>query len=134
MTATPDEPQRRMKSGCVSRALLTNLALDISEKWKPLGRVLLANEQAIKRIVADNKRDAYEQCYQMLSRWIEMKGYEATYQALAEALGREFVNLQIYIEKYCLEGQDQLQPVHQIEGISNVLTWVIIGQYTVLQC
>lgn len=57
--------------------------------WKFLARALEVPDNAIERIYLDYQNDSREQCYQMLRKWTQINGQNATYQHLGRALKTE---------------------------------------------
>ena len=64
--------------------------LEIFEKlgpiWKFLGRNLKIKEYVIRNIEVENPNNPPEQAYQLLHKWCEIRGSEATLEELNKAL------------------------------------------------
>lgn len=72
-------------NGAIPNDVIHNIAEDISTDWKHLGRKLELSPGLLDGIDHDF-RQVKEKTLQMLSRWKERKGDDATGQILADAL------------------------------------------------
>ena len=89
-----------MKLGTPQDAELEELAFDIAEKWKTLGRRLNIRESLLQEI-DHTIAQMPEKGYQMLAHWKRREGTSATYEALHDALVHQLVNRQDIAEKFC---------------------------------
>ena len=77
---------------------LQNLAVQIAEKWKQLGRLLGVSDAKLTEIDHANAQLS-EKGYAMLTFWTQNEGFAATYQALGHAL--EDVHRRDLAETFC---------------------------------
>ena len=72
----------------------SGITRNIGLKWKGLARALGFNEATIEEVEKEKGLSCNECCIQLLVRWLQLKGEEATAGKLAEALTRiEMKNL-----------------------------------------
>lgn len=94
--------QDAVKEGIPTNEELENLAGEIADKWKPLGRRLGFDEAQLVGFHKDV--DEYRQkAYAMLLGWKQKKGSEATYKILHGALCDDRVQRRDLAEKYCCQ-------------------------------
>ena len=89
-----------VKEGKPTDEELEKLGRDIADIWVKLGRRLGVSDPKCREI-----ERAYvllsEKGYHMLQHWKQIKGDDATYQALCKALQHELVQRQDLVEKFC---------------------------------
>ena len=66
--------------------------------WKELGRKLLSNDEV--NIIDEDERRVVEKATAMLEKWKQVKGSDATYRLLYEALA--FVERNDIANEFCL--------------------------------
>lgn len=89
-----------VKRGGPTKDELEQLGTDIARDWKKLGRRLELDEPIIQEI--DNGHGQLsEKGYNMLMRWKQNKGANATYKALHDALQHNLIHRQDLVEKFC---------------------------------
>ena len=76
---------------------------EITKQRCRLGRVLGVEDGELEQIKEDYPEKSLEQSFRILKRWMEIKGSDATYTALAKALLDRTVALKSVLEKFCLE-------------------------------
>ena len=92
--------KQKAKQGIPAYVELENLGVDIGRDWKKLGRRLELDEPIIQEI--DNGHGQLsEKGYNMLMRWKQNKGANATYKALHDALQHNLIHRQDLVEKFC---------------------------------
>ena len=82
---------------------LMKIGNEITKQRCRLGRVLGVEDGELEQIKEDYPEKSLEQSFRILKRWMEIKGSDATYTALAEALLDRTVALKSVLEKFCLE-------------------------------
>ncbi|XP_020608713.1 uncharacterized protein LOC110047308 isoform X3 [Orbicella faveolata] len=92
----------KLKAGRVSKDDLSRIAHAVKQSRKRLGRALGVSDDQIDTEVEEHRSDIYEQSYQILLKWVQKKGNQATYDALAQALLDRTVMMKSVMEKYCL--------------------------------
>ncbi|XP_078376165.1 uncharacterized protein LOC144659573 [Oculina patagonica] len=95
-------PGTRFKEYTVINDDLERLSLSISNKWVSLGRRLNIDQATLDAIQVDARWPYLaDKAFQMLLRWREEKGSDATYWVLCVALCHEFVSRRDLAEKIC---------------------------------
>ncbi|KAJ7361989.1 hypothetical protein OS493_013075 [Desmophyllum pertusum] len=89
-----------VKPGCVQD--LQSIANAVKGKRKRLGRALGLEDNDVEQIVDENRGKIYEQSYQILQKWCQAYGHEATYSVLAQALNDRTVNMGTVAATFCL--------------------------------
>ena len=89
-----------VKQGTPTLDDLEELAAEIAEKWKKLGRRLGVSDAELQGINQDHHQ-LDEKGYHMLKHWRQKKGSAATYQALCDGLNHKLVQRQDLAEKFC---------------------------------
>ena len=87
-----------VKEGNPSVEELQELARNISDKWKDLGRKLNFEDDELTEFDEDHKK-LRQKAYAMLMAWQRNGGKEATYEVLNEALCK--VGRRDVAEKFC---------------------------------
>lgn len=82
---------------------LMKIGNEITKQRCRLGRVLGVEDGELEQIKEDYPEKSLEQSFRILKRWMEIKGSDATYTALAKALLDRTVALKSVLEKFCLE-------------------------------
>lgn len=82
---------------------LMKIGNEITKQRCRLGRVLGVEDGELEQIKENYREDSLEQSFRILKRWMEIKGSNATYTALAKALLDRTVALQSVLVKFCLE-------------------------------
>ena len=77
---------KNLKQGCVSEGDLQNISFKVQRKRKRVGRALGLDDDNLDVIEEDYRDNISEQSYQILLKWMQKRGTEATYHALARAL------------------------------------------------
>ena len=93
-----------VKEGTPSDDELEHLASNLGDAWKTLGRRLGIKDPKLEEIRQSNEVLS-EKRYQMLRHWKGVKGSDATYQILGQALQHVLVNLRELAEEFCYEQQ-----------------------------
>ena len=70
---------------------------DAINKWKKIGRFFNISDSTIDMLKQKDKDDTEEQFYQMMRRWWQEKGTDATPEKLIEAL--KFANLRNVVDQ-----------------------------------
>ncbi|XP_071837758.1 uncharacterized protein [Apostichopus japonicus] len=84
----------------VSKVTIELLSKEITKKWREIGRKLEFSDADLDRIKSDTTEGHKEQVYQMLKKWKEQKGKNATYKRLGEALMKcDRTDLQQWLER-----------------------------------
>ena len=91
-----------VKEGIPTDDVLHELAHDVKQFWKKLGRELKVEGAMLDQIDLDNPHDSYEKSYQMLDQWRNSKVDSATYQILFNALSSRVVGRNDLAKKYCM--------------------------------
>ncbi|XP_031567891.1 uncharacterized protein LOC116302684 [Actinia tenebrosa] len=89
------------KDGKPSNEIILVLAKDILMIWKKVGRALKLEETDLEEIDLDFT-GVYEKSYQMLRRWTESQGSDATYEVLARTLLHPTVNRCDLVIRFCI--------------------------------
>lgn len=76
------------------------IAKDIADFWEELGRALGHSDSDLTIINIDCDK-VYNKCYQMLTKWTQIKVSEANYGALAAGFAHPSVERLDLIPKYC---------------------------------
>jgi len=92
----------KLKAGSLSKDDLRHIAHAVKRSRKRLGRALGVSNDQIDTEVEEHRSDVDEQSYQILLKWVQKKGNQATYDALAQALLDRTVMMKSVMEKYCL--------------------------------
>lgn len=92
----------KLKAGSLSKDDLRHIAHAVKRSRKRLGRALGVSDDQIDTEVEEHRSDVDEQSYQILLKWFQKKGNQATYDALAQALLDRTVMMKSVMEKYCL--------------------------------
>ena len=82
---------------------LMKIGNEITKQRCRLGRVLGVEDGELEQIKENYRENSLEQSFRILKRWMEAKGRDATYTALAKALLDRTVALKSVLEKFCLE-------------------------------
>ena len=82
---------------------LMKIGNEIIKQRCRLGRVLGVEDGELEQIKENYREDSLEQSFRILKRWMEIKGSDATYTALAKALLDRTVALKSVLQKFCLE-------------------------------
>ena len=82
---------------------LMKIGNEITKQRCRLGRVLGVEDGELEQIKENYRENSLEQSFRILKRWMEIKGSNATYTALAKALLDRTVALKSVLEKFCLE-------------------------------
>ncbi|XP_022798991.1 uncharacterized protein LOC111337035 [Stylophora pistillata] len=93
--------QPKVKKGKPKEDELEELGYEIGEDWMVLGRRLGVTKPEIQNLKQQPDKLA-ERAYQMLLKWKQTKGCDATYQALNDALLHRFVQRKDLAERICL--------------------------------
>lgn len=93
---------KNLKQGCVSEGDLQNISLKVQRKRKRVGRALGLDDDNLDVIEEEHRDDISKQSYQILLRWKQKSGTEATYHALARALCDHTVMMKHVLDGYCL--------------------------------
>ena len=95
-----------LKEGLPTDQVIAELAhyLMKSEIWKRVGRALGIGEPHITQIQEDESC-AYERVYRMLSKWRQLMGAGANYEALAHALKCEHVGRPDLAQQFCYSAE-----------------------------
>ena len=94
-----------VKEGSPENDDLEILANQIINEWKTLGRRLLKSEALLDAIDKDNDKCS-EKAYKMLLKWKAVKGSDATFRVLYDALCHCLVSRKDLAEKFCLVTDD----------------------------
>ena len=89
-----------VKCGTPTKDELELLGSDIARDWMKLGRRLDVGDSMLQEIAKAHEQLS-EKGYHMLRRWKQIKGADATYQALCDALQHQLVQRQDLAEKFC---------------------------------
>ena len=87
----------------ISEIDVMKIGMEIMKKRYRLGRVLGVEDGELEQIKKVYPGKNLEQSFQILKRWMEIKGSDATYTALAKALLDRTVALKYVLEVFCLE-------------------------------
>lgn len=91
---------QQIKNGTPETNDLLNICTQVTSNWVVLAKVLGFREVELDQLTADHG-DGFEQCYQMLLRWKQKCGSQASYDVLAKALQHPVVNQQDLAFQYC---------------------------------
>ena len=94
-----------VKEGSPTDDYLEELAHEIINEWRNLGRRLLESGESSLDAIDKENPEYSEKAYQMLLKWKRAKGSHATYQVLHDALCHPFVDRRDLAEKFCLVKQ-----------------------------
>lgn len=83
----------QIKSGTPETNDLLHICNALASRWVELAKVLGFYEVELDQLTTDHP-DSFEQCYQMLLKWIHRGGSQASYEVLAKALEHPLVNKQ----------------------------------------
>ena len=95
-----------VREGSPENSDLERLANHIIKEWKKLGRRLLESDEALLDAVDMDNDKCSERAYQMLLKWKEAKGSDATFRVLHDALCHDLVSRRDLAEKFCLVSDD----------------------------
>jgi len=91
-----------LKEGTPQREELEKLANEIDDSWMKLARRL---NLELRIADIDNRyKQLSEKAYQMLLKWSQRNGEEATYAILYNALKHDLVGRRDLAQKYCFKG------------------------------
>ena len=112
MSEKPDEADYScvlfvaVKEGSPTENDLEELAREIINEWRKLGRRLLeSNESSLDTIDKENPEYS-EKAYKMLLKWKQAKASHATFKVLHYALCHPLIERRDLAEKFCLVKQD----------------------------
>lgn len=88
------------KQGTPETNDLLNICTEVRSSWQVLAKMLGFREVELEQLTEDHA-DSFERCYQMLLRWMQKGGSQASYDALARALQNPQVNRQDLAFRYC---------------------------------
>ena len=91
---------RPLKSGSLPDDEMLLIAADIIEEWKRLGMALGLNSAEVAEVDID-ERLVRDKAYQVLLKWKQKFGSEATYRRLADGLTNSAVERNDLVDKYC---------------------------------
>lgn len=91
-----------LKEGTPQNDELEELANYIGDSWKKLARRL--NLEPIISDIDNQDKQLSEKAYQMLKKWKQREGDDATYEILFKALSHPLVGRRDLAQKYCLMG------------------------------
>lgn len=94
--------RQQIKSGTPTTNDLLNICTEVRLKWQVLAKVLGFQELELEQITEDHA-DSFERCYQVLLRWMQKCGSQASYDMLARALQHPHVKRQDLAFQYCYE-------------------------------
>ncbi|XP_068744418.1 uncharacterized protein [Montipora capricornis] len=100
----PSKVARTIKEGTPSDKELEVLSSNIGDAWKPLGRRLGFIEAQLTGFDRQNQEYS-EKPYQMLLRWKQKNGRDATYKVLHDALCDDLVNQRGLAEELCYDSE-----------------------------
>lgn len=66
-----------------------------------MGRALNITDEDLDQIVNKDPKDISEQSYQIMRKWYQANGHNATYSALAQALLDRTVNMGRVANEFC---------------------------------
>lgn len=92
----------QIKRGIPETDDLLHISHAMSSSWMELAEVLGFHEAELAQLTLDYP-DSFEQCYQMLVRWLHKGGSQANYEVLAEALKHPLVNKQDLALQFCFK-------------------------------
>ena len=92
--------KQQIKWGTPETNDVLNICTEMRSRWQVLAKVLGFRELELEQITEDHS-DSFEQCYQMLLRWMQKCGSQANYDMLARALQHPQVNRQDLALQYC---------------------------------
>ena len=93
---------RQIKRGIPETDDLLHISHAMSSSWMELAEVLGFHEAELAQLTLDYP-DSFEQCYQMLVRWLHKGGSQANYEVLAKALKHPLVNKQDLALQFCFK-------------------------------
>jgi hypothetical protein len=92
--------------GCPSESELNEMAQKLTNEWKPLGRLLLSNNEV--DIIDADEGGVVEKTVAMLNKWRRRNTRDATYGQLYTALVNGTVNRGDIAEEYCTRQDTEL--------------------------
>ena len=93
---------KKLKQGRVSKEDLQNISSKVQRKRKRVGRALGLDDDNLDVIEEEHRDNISEQSYQILLKWMQKRGTEVTYHALARALCDRTVMMKHVLNDYCL--------------------------------
>ncbi|KAL9962679.1 hypothetical protein ACROYT_G031802 [Oculina patagonica] len=117
--ATVFDSPNPLRSGKPSDDVLQQLADEICDSWKKLGRQLKLTEA---QLIGINHEEEciYEKCYRMLRKWTETYSSVANFETLSRALEHNLVQRKDLAFKYCYTCKDFSQVCHDVPKSTQV--------------
>lgn len=90
----------QIKRGIPKTSDLLHISNVMTSSWMKFAEVLGFKKAELAQLTLDHP-DNFEQCYQMLVRWLRKRGAQANYEVLARALQHPLVNKQDLALHFC---------------------------------
>lgn len=92
-----------MKERPIDGKTLRDIADDVKEKRRQLGRALGLKDKRLYDIEQADLNNVHEQSFKILRAWVQANEKGVSYYALAQALSDRTVSLGSVVNKFCLK-------------------------------